>query len=303
MKKQMFTQLIGASILLGVSASYAMEPGARQNEFVHAASDGRLDLVKQGLQQHGVDIDGHCDCKSTALIDAVLQNHDAVVQFLLARGAAINKADGQGRTALFASAGKGNLAILKFLLENGADIYAKNENGTTVLQIAVIQNVVSSLGTFFGIPCCSFSVSNSSDKVDVVKHLLVAGCGHTVKNNNGKTAHDRAEDEKTKEMLANPDAYMQKHSEEFEEARNWQLQVFGNKQNKAKGNILTILQNRERGSKSWQQQERICCYCGKNEQEAIQKKLLRCSQCSKTLYCSRLCQNKDWKEHKQHCEN
>ncbi len=287
MKKQIFTQLICASILLGVSASYAMESGG-QVGFVHAAGDGHLNLVKQSLQQQDVDINGFCDCtfcgctfKLTALVNAVAQGHGEVARFLLEQGAAVNKPSGGGQrnTALIVAAGNDNLAILKLLLENGADMDAKNKNNITALNSAVLPGIDRRMVTVRGVKLCTFRVSKSPNKVpDVVKHLLVAGCDHTVKDEGGKTAHDRAEDAKTKEMLANPDTYMQEHPEEFEAARTWY--------------------------RNWQQkaQEKSCYCCGKNEQDALQEKLSRCSQCKKALYCSRTCQSKDWKKHKQNCK-
>ncbi|KAL0489784.1 ankyrin repeat and MYND domain-containing protein [Acrasis kona] len=40
----------------------------------------------------------------------------------------------------------------------------------------------------------------------------------------------------------------------------------------------------------------ICCCCG------TQSHLKRCSICKHTFYCSRICQTKDWKNHKKNCK-
>merc|ERR1712204_103487 len=38
-----------------------------------------------------------------------------------------------------------------------------------------------------------------------------------------------------------------------------------------------------------------CLYCGSKG------KLSSCTACMSALYCSKLCQKRDWKEHKHHC--
>ena len=48
---------------------------------------------------------------------------------------------------------------------------------------------------------------------------------------------------------------------------------------------------------------KMCRYCNKAEDDPnFQKSLKSCSRCKQALYCSRECQQMDWKVHKRHCK-
>ena len=301
-------------LLFGVPASYAMNSEERQNNFVRVAAEGDLARVKQSLQdladidlilaadkgdlarvkqslQDGADIDGlscSSDPKLTALITAAFAGKHKVVEFLLQQGAAVSKPDTKGITALHVAALENHFDIVKLLLEHGADVNAQGGDvgGESVLMWALMRASfspkpeTSAQGNFddLFVSLYNFNCEMATARLNIVNHLLVAGCDYKIKDKEGKTAYDCAKGEKIKEILADPNEYMQKHPEEFEAARTWY--------------------------RNWQQkaQEKSCYCCGKNEQDALQEKLSRCSQCKKALYCSRTCQSKDWKKHKQNCK-
>ncbi len=293
MKKQLFRQLIFMGLLFGVSASYAMNSEERQNNFVRVAAEGDLARVKQSLQD-GADIDGlscSSDPKLTALITAAFAGKHKVVEFLLQQGAAVSKPDTKGITALHVAALENHFDIVKLLLEHGADVNAQGGDvgGESVLMWALMRASfspkpeTSAQGNFddLFVSLYNFNCEMATARLNIVNHLLVAGCDYKIKDKEGKTAYDCAKGEKIKEILADPNEYMQKHPEEFEAARTW----YRNWQQKAQE----------------KKQEKTCCYCGKSEQESAQKKLSRCSQCKKALYCDRSCQSSGWKTHKENC--
>jgi len=57
---------------------------------------------------------------STALIDASIYNHKAIVQMLLSEGADVNQTDSEGKTALQRASQEGNKDIVQILKRAGA---------------------------------------------------------------------------------------------------------------------------------------------------------------------------------------
>ena len=102
------------------------------------------DLV-EALLGLGVGVN-HCDANGdTALLIACLQvggdecgaplDHVGVVKSLLAHGAAVNRRNRLGNTALIHAAYVGSLEVVALLLEQGADTSAANDKGQTAYSI------------------------------------------------------------------------------------------------------------------------------------------------------------------------
>jgi ankyrin repeat protein len=98
----------------------------------------------------------------SALMLAVLKDHQALAEKLIKKGADVNKT---GWTPLHYAATHGHLALISLLLENNAYIDAESPNGTTPLMMAAM----------YGTP-------------EAVKLLLQEGADPQLKNQQGLTA-------------------------------------------------------------------------------------------------------------------
>ncbi|KAK6829671.1 hypothetical protein PG987_010255 [Apiospora arundinis] len=103
---------------------------------IRAAWKGHLDTVKI-LADNGANINSSDDTdEETALITASRFGQEAIVLFLLDRGADLNAKSKTGITALMDASGSGHEAIVLFLLDRGADLNARCKNGLTAYQYA-----------------------------------------------------------------------------------------------------------------------------------------------------------------------
>ncbi|KAJ3611736.1 hypothetical protein NHX12_021750 [Muraenolepis orangiensis] len=73
---------------------------------------------------------------NTALQFTAASGHEALVRFLLRRGAAVDRRNHYGWTALMQAARFGHVNVAHILLENGADINGRNRLGASVLSMA-----------------------------------------------------------------------------------------------------------------------------------------------------------------------
>jgi ankyrin repeat protein len=103
----------------------------------------------------------------SALMLAVLKDHQALAEKLIKKGADVNKT---GWAPLHYAATNGHLALISLLLENNAYIDAESPNGTTPLMMAAM----------YGTP-------------EAVKLLLQEGADPQLKNQQGLTAVQFAE--------------------------------------------------------------------------------------------------------------
>jgi len=72
----------------------------------------------------------------TPLQEAAIRGQRAIVELLLAAGAAVNAKDSFGNTPLFWSAFNGNVVTAELLLKNGGDANIKSRYGRTALYVA-----------------------------------------------------------------------------------------------------------------------------------------------------------------------
>jgi len=72
-----------------------------------------------------------------AMWEAAWKNHEAIVKLLVEKGAAVNFADCEGRTALHEVCYYGHMGLCEYLLEKGAEIDKLDKNGQTPLFRAV----------------------------------------------------------------------------------------------------------------------------------------------------------------------
>lgn len=178
----------------GVLRRYKIESQAYEmvKAFTGAAFYGNIEAVSTALSR-GVNINaidsGDIDSSGkTALLAAIRNKKDDVVQFLLKAGANpnIKEQDERGRTPLIVALEQGSDTAFQMLLEAGADINESSNCGETALMSAVwVTNLAA------------------------VRQLLQMGADTKLKHEDGTTALDRArmfveqfpEDAKAKEIL------------------------------------------------------------------------------------------------------
>jgi ankyrin repeat protein len=105
---------------------------------MYATIQGHADMVRL-LLKHGAGINdkGSKIWKShTALIMAVMNENQELVQIFLEYEADVNETDDDLETALFKAARNGNEKIVILLIKNGANINAKNRSRWTPLMVA-----------------------------------------------------------------------------------------------------------------------------------------------------------------------
>jgi ankyrin repeat protein len=110
------------------------------NKFEQSLVEENIKVITT-LIECGLDVDGQCDCKRTALHWASELDDDVIVKVLLDLGANINLTDHVGRNALHFALenSKVNMRIVKLLLDEGIDAEAKDDNGKTPLHLCCIQ--------------------------------------------------------------------------------------------------------------------------------------------------------------------
>jgi hypothetical protein len=102
-----------------------------------AANEGQEAIV-QYLLDHGAAVNVRDDYGRTPLILAAHHYpNQSVVKLLLKAGADVNARDGDGKTALMLAAPQGDPETVRFLLHHGADLSARNRWGQTALGYAV----------------------------------------------------------------------------------------------------------------------------------------------------------------------
>ena len=67
-------------------------------------------------------------------------NHVSIIEYLLKKGAKIEKRDRDNFTPLLLAAAEGNAEAVEILLQHGADIYAQDREDKSVLYWAAAEN-------------------------------------------------------------------------------------------------------------------------------------------------------------------
>ena len=126
--------LIVSLVLTFVHSIYAN----RQAVFIWAAYEGDITRMKV-LYALGVDVNEPA-CLSrrciTPLVEAGWGGHPEAIQFVLDRGADVNKSGKFGATALMMAAYCGHDDSVELLLARGADVNTTDRNGNTALSLA-----------------------------------------------------------------------------------------------------------------------------------------------------------------------
>lgn len=144
-------------------------------QFINAANDGNLELVKKTLKL-GADI--HYMHGETAFCWAIKHKHFDIAEYLLDIGFSSNHRDDSGWTPIMEAAMYGRVEIIDCLIKHGADIHLTNNAGNTALIQAV-----------------------KRDRLDFVKRLIELGADVDHKNDANETAVSIAKFESSLELL------------------------------------------------------------------------------------------------------
>ena len=106
------------------------------DEFTSAAYGGRIEDVRKALDAGEVTVDIENEHGMTALMEAVKNGHQELVEFLISRGANMDLQDDyDGWTALIFAASGGHLGVCKLLVSRGANVLLKNNIGESAMDI------------------------------------------------------------------------------------------------------------------------------------------------------------------------
>jgi len=135
-----------AQLLLTAGADANAAP-AGEPVLMTAARTGSVDIVDM-LLAHGADVNAHDGWRGqTALMWAAVENHPAVIEVLLRKGADAKAKSTGGYTALMFATRQGHLDVVQRIVAAGADVNEKAPNNTPVLTLAV-ENLRYPVATF-----------------------------------------------------------------------------------------------------------------------------------------------------------
>ncbi|KAF4872243.1 Vegetative incompatibility protein HET-E-1 [Colletotrichum siamense] len=103
-------------------------------------------LVKSTLPVESRIVSSVANESKRLLLQAVLEGHEATVQFLLDRGSKVELTDDEGRSLLRIATSRGHEGLMKMLVERGADTESVNQHGITPLLEATFQGNASAVG-------------------------------------------------------------------------------------------------------------------------------------------------------------
>ena len=173
--------------------------------YLNAASEGNLDAVKSILENELrtelVDVtDEYDDKKQTALMNACMNAHFDVVEYLLSQGASLQQRNSIGGHATFFAAGAiGGLPCLKLCLEKGGDITESTILLRTPLWFSAFFGASENMAYIIGLPNIDLNkpningftplmIATINGHADCVELLIKAGADLNAKTPIGWTA-------------------------------------------------------------------------------------------------------------------
>jgi len=192
----------GSGHALGIGEPRAPERFTLELRFLQAARDGDRKMIEVTLDR-GVSIETKDDLGRNALL---LATHDAgdlaLVEWLAARGAAIDLPDVGGRAPVSWAAADGRIEILRWLVERGAVLDRPDVEKRTPLFHAVTTEQLDAVEFLlerganpnaadrFGDTPLMMACSKGYDAL--AQLLLERGADPSLRNQEGRTAADRA---------------------------------------------------------------------------------------------------------------
>jgi ankyrin repeat protein len=238
-----------------------------------AASTGHLDVVR-ALAKHGADVNMASNEGFTPINIAAEKGHVNIVRELAEHGADVNNATNDGYTPICIAASTGHLDVVRALVEYGADVNMADNEGISPICCAAFYGhintvkVLAAHGAEINGNTAQWSPvfgAATNNHFDIISLLYALGADMSLPLNPSMG------DTSVKTLA---DAVRASGHEE------------------AAVLIESILS---------QLAAKRCYHCGHTPM--VRHALYRCSVCKTTLYCSRDCQEKDWKNHKSSCSH
>lgn len=187
---------------MGLGEVRAPQRFTREQRLLHAVRTNDRATVEKALEL-GVDVETQDDLGRSALLLAARDAQDvALVAFLHARGAAVDRADANGRTALSWASARGRIDLMTALAEAGAEIDSIDQQGRTPLFYAAIGNHPDAI-RFLAERGASIERRDRRQETplisacakagnDAAAALLALGADPDKRDHRGRTAQDRA---------------------------------------------------------------------------------------------------------------
>jgi ankyrin repeat protein len=188
----------------------------RKNRLIYAAETGNLTVVRELIEEYGVDINSVSTAYyMTALMRASLFGNLDIVRYLIDHGANVNATADIGMTALMFASQEGHLEIVRCLVERGGANAnaARTSDGCTALMWAsmnghleVVRYLVergdanvNAAQTDDGMTALMFACKKGH--LEIVRYLCQNSADTTLATSDGRTAIDYAEDPEVKGIL------------------------------------------------------------------------------------------------------
>jgi ankyrin repeat protein len=160
-------------------------PEQKYYDIFAASTNGTPEDVKYFIEEEKVDID-EADCIGrTPLHCTASIGNLAVAEYLVSKGADVNKTGGEENKApLHTAVGSLGADIVKLLISSGADVNLKDANGLTPLHHAALhmEDMLYRSNYNMGSPLV----------IKIAKDLISHGADTNAKSNTGETAYDLA---------------------------------------------------------------------------------------------------------------
>ena len=127
----------GATENLPIFAERVAVDPVKGKEVLQAAQSGDLATLKRLVKDSRLADFFDRETDTAPLHLAALNRHLAAVQFLIDKGARVNAADADGKTALILAATKGDREMVELLLKRGADPRWSDKGGRTAVYWAL----------------------------------------------------------------------------------------------------------------------------------------------------------------------
>ncbi|HEB89027.1 MAG TPA: hypothetical protein ENI85_05610 [Deltaproteobacteria bacterium] len=192
----------GPNLVMGTGTPREPRPFTREQRLLDAVRRGDRAVVERALEL-GVPVETADDMARSALLLAVRDAGDRdLVRFLHERGAAIDRADADGRTPLSFAASAGRLDLARYLVAQGASVDRADRRGRTPLFHAVLANQIRLVSYLidqgadvdvrdrYGDTPLMLACAKGFDAM--ARLLLAHGADPLVRDQEGRTARDRA---------------------------------------------------------------------------------------------------------------
>lgn len=202
----------GVNRVLHTGEPTEVRPQTPEERFLESVRQGDVAAVRAHLES-GVDPRARDSMGSTALVLAARWTASVELLALLHGHAPelLEVADSTGRTPLSWAAERGGLPVLGFLLARGADPGTRDTVGRTPLTYAVVNGHLEAARLLLlrGAPVdaadlfgdTALMLAADLGSADMVRLLLAAGADRSLRNQEGRTALDRARTEEVRRLL------------------------------------------------------------------------------------------------------